>query len=292
MSQVEYTNTSNQSFWTAKVSLRKLLIHSGKIGSEGKLETHEYKSNAIANLEMYKAMLLKRDNGYSTPNAINMEALGEFETTPLTNIDKSSYSALEHKASDYGNFIYITEDIVLEELNLIDLAEDIRGVIINADLKVDGGIISGNVPLIVTGDVQADYIIAHGSEVYLKGKATFHTFAVNMHEYDTLAIRKIRSPIVFRGSYGNLDGNILYKFLVFSCGQNEASEKDLNAIKEALGDQFNLITTELMEYDEEDAEATGEKYYNIYSIDVDYLTEQLDDDKKRLALYSALIHRL
>lgn len=115
---------------------------------------------------MHKAVVAKRSKGYAMPNTITMDKLKKFEIINVKDINSSLYSNLE---GEYNNFIVIDEDITLKELDLDSLHGLVDGIIINANLKVDGGIINSvgdyGIALVVTGSVEADFVIGGGSEI-------------------------------------------------------------------------------------------------------------------------------
>ena len=186
---LEYKDDKSNKFWEVSTQENCIISRYGKIGSEGIEKSTEFDSDAIAVLEMHKQIIAKRKKGYASLDVISMDELLENKITSLEAIDKELYSDLE---GSYESVIFIDGNLSLENLDLDDYGTSVNGLIVNGDLKVDGGIKNLNGDkgpfLIVKGDVLADYVIGGGSEIYFEGTSYIQTFTIGHYNHGILEL--------------------------------------------------------------------------------------------------------
>jgi len=209
------------------------------------------------------------------PNTMSLNILTKFKTINKEELEQSLYSALQ---GSYNKFIVIDEDIMLEELNLDALNSFVDVIIINANLKVDGGIINTNgdygVALIVTGDVQVEYIIAGGSEIYLQGKTSVESFIVGHYNDGILSVSDIEVPIELNcDHHSEVYGSIKYEFNLYD------DEDDIETFSKCFNYEALFIETEIDEGNDEE----------YYVIDIDEVIKIICNDEERSVFYRTIL---
>ena len=199
-------------------------------------------------LDEYKAIKKQRN---ATDDA--MEKLLAYPNVKKETIDEELLSSLE--GNWYEEFIYIEGDLVLHgDLDIDALHSRTDGLIINGNLKVNGGIynLEGDYgrALVVSGDVVADYLVGGGSEIYLLGHTQIYSFVVGHYNHGILQVNDINAVVEVNSDHHcQIYGEIAYHFDDYNFSYDELGK--------IYGDEKSFIE---IEYDED------EKYY---SLDID-----------------------
>lgn len=227
--------TANQ-FWELSLQGKSIQIKSGAIGSEEESNTKDYISEAIARYEAFKAIISMRQKGYQSANRISMETLLTYDKTLAKDIDKTLYSSL--KGDHYQTFILIKGNITLDTLDIDAFHSKADGLIIDGDLIVDGGIYNTEgdygPALVVTGSVQADYLIAGGSEISLEGESYIHSFILGFYNDGILSTSQATAMVAISDDHhSETYGKFHYDYTLNPNG----GDKDLIALKYSLGSE-------------------------------------------------------
>ena len=278
---LEYKDEKSHKFWQIEVVENAFTVTYGKVGTNGQSKTKEFDNAEKANQEAEKVIKQKLKKGYKNPNKSNVlttKDLLKYKKVNFSELNENIYHNLQ--GNHYKTAILITEDIVIDDLNLDLLHGKTDALIIDANLSVAEGIVNFcgdyGIALIVTGNVEADFIIAGGSEIYLEGKTIIHSIVYGFYNHGILNISDIRVPIVITDDHHNeVYGNI---------------NKDYNVSDDAdeFAEKFK-IKPDFIVQEQEDQEDDEEAIYYYY-INSDKLTMYIDNKKNRSKLCKQLLN--
>jgi len=295
---LEFKDEKSQKFWEIYSEGNNVITRYGKIDTEGKKIIKTHPSSTIAVFEMHKQIVAKRNKGYATPNVVSMAELMKYEKTTLSDLDSSLYSSLE--GDHYESVIYIDGNINLESLFLDEMHEYTNGIIINGDLKVDGGI-ENYFPdygpfLIVTGNVLADYVIGAGSEIYLKGESYVQTFTTGYYNHGSVSLRGFSLFLITEeyhcdGCLIKTENDINYEFRLAE-GSNMKKFIEIFDGKSSFIDDFEYDKEDYYDEDDYEEEDVEDYYLENFYVNIDLINKEIMDDKKRIKLLSQFINNL